>query len=313
MEVFLIPGVDTIALTSSFFSFQQMENVLSSEWKKLEPRNGKLAVFVLKVPKNSKRPRLTLSQTPNYLWHLTVEVSLSAWLTDSNLVLANLVECRIHLKALEEYILKKSGFEIDVPRSRVARVDFAIHISVGEQNKPRIIRNLAFLQLTRFEVHLINAETVYFQNKAKNYVIVIYDKFAEIIKKQPQTPGIENFRDYIRLEVRIRTAHIRRVADKLKLPNRTAEMFLTHEVAEHVIKEAKEKIHLELFLIENEDWIAQTYSKLSSTDALKMVGFIPSLRRFGRELYCGDQHKINLRTFQRYIKKCLGAGINPYE
>jgi Phage replication protein CRI len=314
LELFVNIGVDTIALTSSFPYLSQIESFLSDEWKKLnQTRNGKLVVYILKVPKNSKLPRLTLSQTPDYLWHLTVEVSFSSWLKGTNAELTGLGEIRDFLKALEKYVSEKSGLEFNVLRARLVRVDFALYILVGEQNKARIIRKLAFLELSRFDCYLINAETIYFQNKGKNYVITIYDKFAEMLKNHPDFIDIEKFRDYLKLEVRLRTVRIQAIADKLNLPNRSAENFLTQEVAEYVLSEAKAKLHLELFLVENDDWIADVYAELPPKEALKTVGFIASHRRFGRELQNGNPPKMHQRTYQRHIKKCLENGINVFE
>ena len=315
MELFANIGIDTIALTMSFPFYRPMEDFLSPEWKQLKQlRNGKLAVFVLKIPKDSKLPRLTLSQTPDYLWHLTAEVSFSAWLKGSNAILTNFVELKDFQKRLDEYVFLKSGFEFNSLKARVGRVDFAVYILVGRQNKTRLVRRLAFLE-SNFECHFIKAQTIYFQNKSMTYIITLYDKVAEMLKNQliDTDFDIEKLHDYMKLEVRLRTARIKAFTEKLKLPDRSVESFLTPEVAKSVINDAKAILHLDLFLAENEDWIADVYSRMPPKEAFDTVGFIPSLRRFGSELFNGNSPKISKRTFQRHLKRCFDAGINPYE
>lgn len=308
--------LDTVALKHTYINLPPVEEFLSREWFKVKQRRfGKLSVYILNVPSKSYLPRMTLSQTPDFIWHLSVEVSFSAWQRGSNIQLCDENEIPFFLDMLSGYVYEKSGLNFDAFKAKVSRIDIAEDIYVGEINTSRIIRDVSRIKLNGFDRTNINDETIFFENagEAKNLVITFYDKFKQARKIYPDASDLELARGILRQEVRLRTAQIERFVELLNLPNRTAEIFLTQSVAEYILSYGKEKVRFDLSLVEEKDWVLEIASKLPTVKAILIIGFILLLRRFGNDFYQISNFDFNKRSYQRYIKKCFDSGINPYE
>jgi hypothetical protein len=206
LAYFLERFLDTVALNHTYLALPPVEEFLSKEWRKnpVAPP-GKLAKYVLRVPKKSGLPRLTLSQTPDYKWHLSVEVSLAAWIRDSNIVLANMEEITDCLIKLTEYVQQKSGLEFDAFTAKVSRMDIAGDIFVGPENIGRIMRTLSNTKLNGFDRTTKNDETVYFENvgKLKNFIVLVYDKYKQSVRTYPESSDLDLAHGILRCEVRL--------------------------------------------------------------------------------------------------------------
>ena len=308
--------LDTVALTQTYLNLPPVEEFLSLEWyKKKRDIGRKLCSYILKVPKNSHLPRMTLSQTPDYVWHLTVEVSFSAWLRGSNIQPFDETEIPYGLQWLSDHASQKSGLIFDAFKSNVSRIDVVDDMFVGQENMFRNIKNISRIKLNLFNRTNINDETVYFNNigQVQNFVITFYDKYKQACKKYPNADDLELARGILRQEVRLRKEKINKIVKDLALPNRTAEVFLTQKVAEHILNYCKDTVHFDLSLSDDNDWVLETATKLPIVKAILVIGFIILLRRFGNDFYKNEIFDFNQRSYQRYIKKCFDSGINPYE
>ena len=278
-------------------------------------KSGMIAVYVLNVPKNSRLPRMTLSQSADYIWHLSVEVSLSAWQRGSNVQLCNEIEIRQFLYLLSEYVFEKSGLEFDAFTAKVCRIDVAEDIQVGAANITRIIKDVSRTKLNGFVRHNIEDETIYFKNigQVLNVEITFYDKFKQARKKYPKAEDLDLARGILRQEVRLRKTKIDKIVKELNLPNQTAEILLTQDVAEYILNYGKEIVHFDLSLKNEDDWIFALATRLPIAKAILIIGFVFLLRRFGSDFYELAIFDFTKRSYQRYIKKCFDNGINPFE
>lgn len=316
MEIFLTRFLDTVVLTQTYFSLPPVKEFLSLEWYQIKKkRRGKLALYVLFVPENSRLPRMTLSQTADFHWHLSVEVSFSAWQRGSNIQPCNEAEIPFFLNLLSEYVSQKCGLPFNAFKAKVSRIDVVDDRFVGEENLFRIIKDTSRIKLNLFDRTNINDETVYFENvgQVQNFVITFYDKYKQSCKEYPDAADLELARGILRQEVRLRKGKIDKVVKDLNLPDKTAEVFLTQRVAEHILNYGKETVHFDLSLTEEKDWILEIATKLPIVKAILIIGFIFLIRRFGNDFYKIEIFDFNKRSYQRYIKKCFDSGINPYE
>lgn len=308
--------LDTVVLIHTYFNLPPVEEFLSDKWfKKKITKKGILAMYILKVPRNSRLPRMTLSQSANYVWHLTVEVSFAAWGRKSNVQLCDEMEILNFLFLLSDTVSNESGLKFDAFTAKVCRIDVAEDIQVGAANITRIIKNVSRIKLNGFDRHNINDETVLFKNKGQilNLEITFYDKFKQACKEYPNATDLDLARGVLRQEVRLRKTKLDKIVDDLNLPNRSAEVFLTEAVADHILNYGKEFVHFDLALMDDEDWIFELATNLPIAKAILIIGFVFLLRRFGSEFYEISNLDFNKRSYQRYIKKCFDNGINPYE
>lgn len=293
-----------------------MDEFLSSEWyKEKRIRNGKIAVYILKTPKNSRLPRMTLSQTPDYLWHLTIEVSFSAWCRGSNIQLCDELEIHSFLQLLPDYVFQKCRLKFDAFKAKVIRIDVVDDMFVGEENLFRIIKDITRNKPKLFDRTNINDETIYFKNtgQKENTCIIFYDKYKQSCKEYPNAEDLELARGILRLEVRLRNKQIDRIVKQLSLIDRSSESLLNERVAEHILNNAKKIIRFDLRRDQETDWIFDIATRLPIVKAILIIGFVLLLRKFGDDFYKIAVFDFNKRTYQRYIKKCFDAGINPFE
>ncbi len=308
--------LDTVMLKHNYFNLPPPGDFLSKNWfKKTNVKSGMIAVYVLKVPKNSRLPRMTLSQSADYIWHLMVEVSLSAWQRGSNIQLCNEIEIRQCLYLLSEYVFEKSGLNFDAFTAKVGRIDVAEDIQVGAANIKRIIKQVSRTELNGFDRHNINDETILFKNigQVLNVEITFYDKFRQACKEYPNAADLDFARGILRQEVRLRKTKIAKIVKELSLPNQTAEVLLTQEVAEHILNYGKETVYFDLSLKAEDDWIFELATRLPIGKAILIIGFVFLLRRFGSDFYELAVLDFNKRSYQRYIKRCFDNGVNPFE
>ncbi len=183
-------------------------------------RSGKLVVYKLSSPKDSKAPRLTLSQTPDYMWHLTAEVSLAAWARGSNASLSNTEEIHHGFGKLTDFTQSMIDLPFDAANSRVSRVDFAEDRIIGVENIRRIIRNLSDVEATGFNTKLIPGESVYLENRgrSKSFLIKAYDKQRQLKAVGAPKEHIDACHGILRFEVVHRSNRIDTVVRQLSLP-----------------------------------------------------------------------------------------------
>lgn len=316
MEISPKRFLDTVVLKHTYLNLPPVKEFLSDKWfKKKITKDGILAVYIFNVPRNSRSPRMTFSQSANYVWHLSAEVSFAAWQRGSNVQLCHEAEIPNFLNFLSDEVSAESGLTFDAFRAKVCRIDVAEDIQVGAANITRIIKDVSRTKLNGFVRHNIDDETVLFKNKGQtlNLEITFYDKFKQACKEYPNAPDLDLARDILRQEVRLRKTQLDKVVKDLNLPNLSAEVLLTQAVAEHILNYGKEIVHFDLSLKENDDWIFELAKKLPITKVILIVGFVVLLRRLGSDFYLLDIFDFNKRSYQRYIKKCFDAGINPYE
>ncbi len=307
--------IDTVALTQTFQNLPPAEQFLSPNWSKIQKvRNGKLAVFTLNSSKNSKMPRLTLSQTANYLWHLTAEVSFPGWLRGTNFPLCNEKEIPLVLSKLSDFVSEHINFEFNAFTARVLRSDFAQDMMVGQANKPKIIKGLSEMPFDNFKRHLIDYETIYFENKGvkKNYVITFYDKYAQFINSKSNFSDSDLLNDILRIEVRMRTEKIKGLIKSLSLPDNTATSILRKDVADFVLERAKDQTNLKNCLVNNTGILSLISEENRLVKLIPILGFRELVQRLGANF-----HNLGLnftkKTYQRYVKKSFEIGINPFE
>lgn len=304
--------IDTIAITTSYQKPPSMEGLIERGWRKSHPyRKSRLNTLTFYSDGVKYSPRLTFSQTPNYLWHLTAEVSLPAWINGSNLELFDESKIDEGLWFVSEYVTEMSGMKFDAKEGRVNRVDFAKDFQIGERDIRKVIGKISKIKVPRYNRTSINDETVYFQNKGKRQSkkIRIYDKHAEILQKDSTVEDKEKSRGVLRVETLMRTSAIEIQRKKMGLPNRTANMVLTKEFADVVINETIGTLHSDTWLSNENIDINRLLEAYDAKQVIRFIGFAEFRREFGNDFYRIPSLKFNKKTYDRYLTGLQKVGI----
>jgi hypothetical protein len=307
--------LDTAALTHSYPPGQVPEKIFLSTWYEIKQiRSGKLITYKNMVRRGSKEPRLTLSQTPDYWWHLTAEVSFPTLFRPVNRFLSNAKEIEEGLDKITRYTQSQIALPFSAQTAKTARADFAEDVFVGAENSARILRDIEEVPVKGFFCEVRKGETVYFQNKGQqtNTTIKVYDK-AQQLRRGKALPGdVSSAEGILRLEVSIRSTRIKSVERKLNLPNSTAEVFLQKEVANHVLSFAKYNIFFNQCVKPMDDIRSHVATTLPHTSAIIIFAFMDYIERFGPDFYRFPILGVTQRTYRRHLALCREHGINPF-
>lgn len=303
-------GIDTLVISQSFPAGDYTP-LLNEKWHLAKRRPRKLCVYRFETPKDSHLPRLTLSQTPDALWHLTVVVSFPAWERGFNFPLYSVEKIPYGSAVLTDYVNKIIPIGFNASRARVRRVDFAQDFITTLAEIARIIQRLGRIRLNRFETCRIKDETVYLNrlNQERNFVLCIYNKTAQSITSG-HSPAEVNGGAILRLEARIRGDKIDSIQRKLQLPDISADTFLCQKVADYVLGEAKGLTNFD-FIFANDSSISNHFlSKMKPQHVLHSIGLMVMLADYGNESTVRDLLGVDKRTFDRWKKLITNAGIS---
>lgn len=306
--------IDTLAIKHYLARPPKEEDLCSLGWQpRYSTRDGTLCAFIRNESKGSIEPRLTLTLNPKMQWHLKAEASLPKLLRGMNVPLLDESQIESSLRLLSAYVEKWSGRKFDHNTALVCRVDFAKDIHVGESAIVPMIVKFAHVQIPRYDRTPYNDESVVFTPKGESNSkrISIYNKLAEVMRRNGSEEEKQNARGILRLEVGLRTKAISYLTGKLKLPNREVQHALTREVADYVLQDSLQKLQFDAIDSEAHEVIEKLIAHFGTSRAKNLLGFIDLRKRFGEELYKNEGLHFPLRTYFRDLADCRKAGVLP--
>ena len=116
---------DTIAISKTFFSLPDVALLGRNGCKPVFSKyDGEPYKFVLNGKEGIKEPRLTISKSPKGFWILKAEVSVGAWLFNSNLFLPNENDMKRFFADLSNFVRWKTGVRFDALLERLGSEGF---------------------------------------------------------------------------------------------------------------------------------------------------------------------------------------------
>ena len=308
---------DTVAISSTFARLPDIglleRNGCSASFSR---DTGEPYKLVLNGEENAKEPRLTISKNPKELWIIRAEVSIGAWLFDSNLFLPDENDMKNFFPALSEFVSEKTGIKFDARRERVTRLDATRDFQTDEAKVLSILKQIGNVEIPKYDRKPVNNTGVYFVNKgkSKNKKYALYSKYHDLLNKNASEAEIELARGLLRLEIQHKNNRsVSDLAKSLHLSNHNANNILTRQTSEKVIEKTMKLFSLSS-LLENVESSLETLAKnFSSAMPLTLAGHLLYKAQYGSDY--GKLPFINLteETIKRYDRECAKTGILSLE
>jgi hypothetical protein len=308
---------DSVAISSTFARLPDIGLLERNGCKPyFRASTGESYKLVLNGERGSKEPRLTISRSPKELWIIKAEVSIGAWLFDSNLFLPDENDMKDFLTALSEFVGKKTSIRFDARRERITRLDATRDFQVGESKVLSILKKISNFEIPKYNRKPINDTGVYFENKGrvKNKRYALYSKYHELLDKNASEAELDLASGLLRLEIQHKNNKaVSNLAKSLHLPNHNANNILTRETSEKVIERAMELFSLQS-LLENVDSSLETLAmNFNSAKPLTLAGHLLYKARFGSDYSKLPFINLSEDTIKKYDRECAKTGILSLE
>jgi hypothetical protein len=304
---------DTVAISSTFARLPDIDLLERKGCKPYFHKDtGEPYKLVLNGERGCKEPRLTISTSPKGFWIIKAEVSIGAWLYDSNLFLPDENDMKNFFPALSEFVCEKTSIKFEAWRERVTRLDATRDFQTDEAKVLKIVRDIGNVEIPRYNRKPFNATGVYFENKGrdKNKKYAIYSKQHDLIDKNASEAEIELARGLLRLEIQHKNNRaVSNLAKSLHLPNHNANNILTRQTSEKVIEKTMQLFSLHRLLENVESSLEKLAKNFSSAMPLTLAGHLLYKAQYGSDY--GKLPFINLteETIKKYERECAKTGI----
>ncbi len=261
-------------------------------------------------------PRLTLSENINRQWYLSAEVSIPEWLFGTNTKLPNQTDIFAFLEKLSDYVLKKTQIGFDAFTAKVRRVDFTKDLAIGRTKIIPTIKKLYEVHPPRFRRVIYDEQTVEFcsRGKKKGLAIKVYDKLSEMRSNKKKIENPSYLRNLLRLEASYRSSYyIEKIKKENELPNMSAAVILTIDVAEQEIFIAEEVISFENQIPPGVSSLDVLIANYGAKHAAILSGFMMLIKEYGYNFYEFSVLDYPPRTYRKHLSECKKAGIFHYE
>ena len=289
-----------------------VELLIKNGCKPFFGRNGEVYKIVLNGEPGAKEPRLTITRSQSGFWRMFAEVSIGAWLFNSNIFLPNESDLERYFLDLSDFIFYKIGIRFDIRLERVRILDVTRDFNVGESKVLSILKTLLNVNVPKYNRRPFNDTSVYFENKGKvkNKVYKIYSKQHDFIDKRVSQEEIELAKGLLRLEIHHGDSRaVSNLAKSLKLQNLSAGTIITPQTSDKVINDAVHLLNLDALLNKQTDSpleiLASTYG---SSMALTLAGHLAYKEKLGSEYYSLPVFNLTKETVKNYDRKCAKAG-----
>lgn len=272
---------------------------------------GERYVFNPSPIKNHALPALTWSVAPNGVNYLSARVSVPKMLYGTNTVMVTDSEVRRALNGITEFVSRVTGVGFDAETANVGRVDFSYNFQVGEAETYAYLSALRAASMPRMVRRVIEDGTVDFTNGSQK--VCVYAKHAEtthLAKHGKATDAdVRASVGVLRVEHRfLNSGACKRLAERLKLPDRRADSLFRSSVTETVMDDTMTNLGLDR-PIESGD------SRLALLR--ECYGYGPAYQRLAGFLALCDEHGadnlvrlgvVSERTFYRQRGEVEAAG-----
>lgn len=275
-------------------------------------KDGEPYKVVLNGKPGAKEPRLTITRSQKGFWRLQAEVSIGAWLFNSNLFLPNENDLERFVADLSDFIFYKIGIRFDVRIERTTLLDVTQDFNVGESRVIPTIKGFTNLMIPKYDRRTFNDTSVYFENKGKvkNKIYKIYSKFHERLDNNAKPEELELAKGLIRLEIHHGDNRaVANLAKSLKLPNHKAQYMLTPQTSEAVIERAMKLLNFDLVLNNQFNSNLETLAiNFDSSMPLILAGHLAYKEEYGAEYYELPFLNLKKATVKQYERMCAKTG-----
>lgn len=249
---------DTIKIAHLIPGMPSSDGLIRRGWREFFDKfTGKHNGWFYKERDGSRFPFLHIFTAPDGITYLSVRTSLPAFIFGSNVCLPNQTQVDRALDDLSDYVTARIDFGFNAKTALVWEVHFTKDFYVGEYLMSQVLLNLAEMNIPRFKRGGYGDTTLYFHSKGKGKekdkprTIGIYDKQQDCIVKGFSKADIQKAEGMMRVEFRYKNPDaVRRLVQKLKLPNREAQTILTQDISDFVLDPIQRQI---LLLLEETD------------------------------------------------------------
>lgn len=302
---------DTVAISRTSARKPDIDLLIKNGCKAFFSKfNGEPCKLVLNGEDGVKEPRLTFSKW-NGFWINKAEVSIGAWMFNSNLFLPNDKDMQEFFPMVSDFVGFKTGVKFDAHLERTTRADITRDFLVGEEKVLSILKQLNSLEIPKYNRRPFNNTGVYLENKGKdkNKKFAVYSKQQDLIDKKASATEIELAKGILRLEVQHKNNRaVSNLAKSLKMPNHNANLILTREVSESVIESAMTLLNLEPLLKDTDcrlETLARSYDK---SMPLTLAGHLAYKAKFGLDYYKLPFINLSEATIRKYERECAKTG-----
>lgn len=269
--------------------------------------------YVLNPPpiKNRALPALTWSVAPNGLNYLSARVSVPKMLYGTNTVTVTDSDVTRALSGITDFVSGVAGVDFDATTANVGRVDISHNFQTGEAETYAYLSALRGASMPRMVRRAIDDGTVDFTNGSQK--VCVYAKHAETARLAKQgkatAEDVRRAVGVLRVEHRfLNSGACKRLAERLKFPDRRADTLLRSFVSETVIDETMKNLGLDkaiesgdsrLALLRERYGFGSTYQRLAGFLALCDEHGADNLVRLG---------VVSERTFYRQRREADAAG-----
>jgi|SRR5947209_7275056 len=273
-------------------------------------RTGKRRVFNPPQVKGRSLPRLTYSTSRTGISFLIAEVSLPKMLYGTNVELISEDVLPSALDTISDHVSSVTGENFDARTARVGRLDVCDNFEVGEEYVHAYLHALHNAHYPRMVRNVFESGSVNFKNSTET--VTVYSKLTEVsaraLKRRATVAEVRAAVGILRVEHRYQTSsRVRRLAERLCLPERTAESLLRADIWETVMEETLSKLgldkHIEsgdarINLLRERFGVGPTYQHLA--------GFVTLLDNHGAEGLLSLGY--NKETFRKNRQRLEEAG-----
>lgn len=308
---------DTVAISSTFARSPNIhlleKNGCKVFFSKYTREPYKL---VINGEKEVKEPRLTISKTPKGFWVIKVEVSIGAWMFESNLFLPDEKDMKEFFLMLSDFVWYKTDIKFDARRERVTRADPTRDFEIGESKVLSVLKKLNNIEIPKYNRKSINDTGVYFENKGKikNKKYSIYSKYHDLRDKNADETEIELAKGVLRLGIEHKDNRaVANLSKSLNLPNHNANYILTQKVSEKIITDAMSLLTFESLINRDDSTLEKLAQNFNAAKPLTLAGHLLYKAKFGLDY--GKLPFINLseETIKKYERECAKTGILSLE
>jgi replication protein CRI len=227
--------IDTVTLRRGY------AHSVPSEVERNFTFTGERYFFNPKPVKNCALPSLTWSAAPNGINYLSARVSVPKMLYGTNTLMVTDSDIGRALNGITDFTSSVAGVDFNAATANVARLDISYNFKVGEAETYAYLSALQKAFIPRLTTRrIINDGTVEFSNDSQK--VCVYAKHAETayLAKQGKATDEDVRRAVgdLRIEHRfLNSPALKRLATRLKCPDRHADSLLQSGVAETVMND----------------------------------------------------------------------------
>ena len=303
----MLGSVDSLSLVRSFPKLR-FEEIKELNFNKKKSEFGSLTWFDNGM-REIHEPSLNFYRTWGKIYRLRVDINIPKLLYGSNIQLPSFPDLQALLELVSNNVKLRTRLKFDAFSADTCRIHYAFNQISEIDEVRRVIAHYASFNVPRMLKNVINDQTVYFENKSRG--IRIYDKNAEICKKNPLPNLIEQSTGLTRYEYFLNgLTSVKRFAERLRFNGSVAREMLSEKSINTAIRELKTLLQYDKLNLTNQSKIGLIYQQTKDIKrAIQLSGFLDAVECFGKEFYRNESYRMSKTTYYRNIRECQKLGL----